>query len=120
VDAGRSERRASTTKSAGISLCPVTFVALSPDQERRAVEALAELLVPLLAVAHGSHVGPIAVPVGAGGGLANTNPQPGSPATTSSNDDASFDDHDVPVGHDGEVKRETSGLRLGARPGLAP
>lgn len=52
-DAGRPERRTSTTNRASISLCPVTFVALSPDQERRAVEALAELLVPLLGVAHG-------------------------------------------------------------------
>lgn len=30
-----------------IRLCPATFVDLSPDQERHAIEALAELLVPL-------------------------------------------------------------------------
>ena len=108
-DAGRSERRTSTSQSAGISLCPVTFVALSPSQERRAVEALAELLVPLLGVAHGSRVGPIAVPAVAGSALANGHPHPGSPTTTLSDDDASFDDHDAPVGHDGGVGPERSG-----------
>jgi hypothetical protein len=35
--------------STSIRLRPATFVDLSPDQERHAVEALAKLLVPLLA-----------------------------------------------------------------------
>jgi hypothetical protein len=35
-----------------IHLCPATFVDLSADQERHAVEALAELLVPLLTDPH--------------------------------------------------------------------
>jgi hypothetical protein len=35
--------------STGVRLYPATFVDLSPDQERHAIEALAELLVPLLA-----------------------------------------------------------------------
>jgi hypothetical protein len=48
-EAPRPERRASTaTGSSAIVLCPATFVELSADQERSAVEALAELLVPLL------------------------------------------------------------------------
>jgi hypothetical protein len=32
-----------------IRLCPATFVEISADQERHAIDALAELLVPLLA-----------------------------------------------------------------------
>ena len=35
-----------------IHLCPATFVDLSADQERHAIEALAELLVPLLTDPH--------------------------------------------------------------------
>jgi hypothetical protein len=31
-----------------IGLCPATFVDLSPDRERRSIEALAELKVPLV------------------------------------------------------------------------
>jgi len=38
----------SSTGGGGIHLCPATFVDLSTDQERHAIEALAELLVPLL------------------------------------------------------------------------
>jgi hypothetical protein len=34
--------------SSAIVLCPATFVELSADQERCAIGALAELLVPLL------------------------------------------------------------------------
>jgi len=34
--------------SASIRLCPATSIDLSPDQERHAIEALAELLVPLV------------------------------------------------------------------------
>ena len=34
--------------SASIRLCPATFIDLSPDQERHAIEALAELMVPLV------------------------------------------------------------------------
>ena len=48
-EASRPERRASTaTGSSAIVLCPATFVELSADQERSAIGALAELLVPLL------------------------------------------------------------------------
>jgi hypothetical protein len=35
-----------------IHLCPATFVDLSADQERHAIEALAELLVPFLTDPH--------------------------------------------------------------------
>jgi hypothetical protein len=45
----------SSSSSAGspdIHLCPATFVDLSADQERHAIEALAELLVPLLTDPH--------------------------------------------------------------------
>ena len=38
-----------STGSTSIRLCPATFVNLSPDQQRHAIEALAELLVPILA-----------------------------------------------------------------------
>ena len=38
-----------STGPTSIRLCPATFIDLSPDQERHAIEALAELLVPLLA-----------------------------------------------------------------------
>jgi hypothetical protein len=31
-----------------IGLCPATFVDLSPDQERQAIDAWAELMVPLV------------------------------------------------------------------------
>jgi hypothetical protein len=34
--------------SPSIQLCPATFVDLTPDEERHAIEALAELLVPLV------------------------------------------------------------------------
>jgi len=37
-----------STTSSAIALCPATFVELTADQERCAIEALAELLVPLL------------------------------------------------------------------------
>src|ERR1035437_4658122 len=47
-EASRPERRSSTTDRTGISLCPTTFVEISADQERHAIEALAELLVPFL------------------------------------------------------------------------
>jgi len=40
--------RSSSPESSTIHLCPATFVDLSGDQERQAIEALAELLVPLL------------------------------------------------------------------------
>jgi hypothetical protein len=36
------------TGSTSIQLCPATFVDLTPDEERHAIEALAELLVPLV------------------------------------------------------------------------
>jgi hypothetical protein len=39
---------ATAASSPTIVLCPATFVELSADQERSAVGALAELLVPLL------------------------------------------------------------------------
>jgi len=74
-DAGRPERRTSTT-SAGFSLCPATFVDLSPEQERRAVEALAELLVPWLGVAPGSPSGPIPVHLVPAGALTNGQRRP--------------------------------------------
>ncbi len=108
-EAPRPERATSTRKGAGISLRPVTFVALSPEQERRAVEALAELLVPLLGVGHQSRIGPTAEHVVAGVDLSDTNPHPGSPATTSSNDDEPLDDDHVTIGHPQEVKAERSG-----------
>jgi hypothetical protein len=38
----------SSSESSTIHLCPATFVDLTGDQERHAIEALAELLVPLL------------------------------------------------------------------------
>jgi hypothetical protein len=117
-NSARPERGTSTTNSAGIALCPVTFVALSPGQERRAVEALAELLVPLLGVKHGSRTGPIAVPAGAGSALANGQQRPGSRPTTASEDDASFDDHDAPVGHDGELGPARSGSESEQGPAL--
>jgi hypothetical protein len=48
-EARRPERPASpVTGSTAIVLCPATFVELTADQERRAIGALAELLVPLL------------------------------------------------------------------------
>ena len=53
--APRPERPSYSSSSAGspdIHLCPATFVDLSADQERHAVEALAELLVPLLTDPH--------------------------------------------------------------------
>jgi hypothetical protein len=37
-----------SARSTGIRLCPATFVDLMPDQERNAIEALAELMVPLV------------------------------------------------------------------------
>jgi hypothetical protein len=37
-----------STGSTSIRLCPATFVDLSADQERHAIEALAELLMPLV------------------------------------------------------------------------
>jgi hypothetical protein len=36
------------TGPTSIQLCPATFVDLTPDEERHAIEALAELLVPLV------------------------------------------------------------------------
>jgi len=38
----------SSAVNSDIHLCPPTFVDLSADQERHAIEALAELLVPFL------------------------------------------------------------------------
>lgn len=46
-EAPRPERLSSSASST-IQLCPATFVELTGDQERQAIEALAELLVPLL------------------------------------------------------------------------
>ncbi|MHB1505017.1 MAG: hypothetical protein ACYCYD_13840 [Acidimicrobiales bacterium] len=40
--------RPSSPESSTICLCPATFVELTGDQQRQAIEALAELLVPLL------------------------------------------------------------------------
>jgi len=47
-EAPRPERLSSSPESSTIHLCPATFVELTGDQERHAIEALAELLVPLL------------------------------------------------------------------------
>jgi hypothetical protein len=48
-EAPRPKRPSSSpTGSTSIQLCPAMFVDLSPDQERQAIEALAELLVPLV------------------------------------------------------------------------
>ena len=47
-EAPRPVRPSSSPQSTAIYLCPATFVELTGDQERHAVEALAELLVPLL------------------------------------------------------------------------
>jgi len=38
-----------STGPTSIRLCPAAFIDLSPDQERHAIEARAELMVPLLA-----------------------------------------------------------------------
>jgi len=46
-EAPRPERL-SSPDSIAIHLCPATYVDLSGDQERQAIAALAELLVPLL------------------------------------------------------------------------
>jgi len=51
----RPEHPSYSSSSAGspdIHLSPATFVDLSADQERHAIEALAELLVPLLTDPH--------------------------------------------------------------------
>jgi len=50
----------SVTGSPTIVLCPATFVELTADQERCAIGALAELLVPLL----GDPAGTIPDPAG--------------------------------------------------------
>jgi len=47
-EAPRPERLSSSPESSTIRLCPATFVELTGDQERQAIETLAELLVPLL------------------------------------------------------------------------
>jgi len=47
-EARRPERPSSSPESTAIHLCPATFVDLTDDQERQAIEALAELMVPLL------------------------------------------------------------------------
>jgi len=47
-EAPRPERLSSSPESSTIHLCPATFVDLTGDQERHAIKALAELLVPLL------------------------------------------------------------------------
>jgi hypothetical protein len=60
-EAPRPERpAASAAGSPTIVLCPATFVELSADQERCAIGALAELLVPLL----GDSAGTIPDPAG--------------------------------------------------------
>jgi len=46
-----------------IHLCPATFVDLSADQERQAIEALAELLVPLLSDPHRALANPGSDPI---------------------------------------------------------
>lgn len=52
-EASRPKRpSSSSTGAASIRLCPATFVEISADQERHAIDALAELLVPLLARPH--------------------------------------------------------------------
>jgi hypothetical protein len=54
-EAPRPERQSSSPSSTGgsdIHLRPATFVDLSADQERHAIKALAELLVPLLTDPH--------------------------------------------------------------------
>ena len=46
-----------------VHLRPATFVDLSADQERLAIEALAELLVPFLTDPHRAPIAPIAKPI---------------------------------------------------------
>jgi len=46
-EAPRPALPSSSPQSTAIHLCPATFVELTGDQERHAIEALAELLVPL-------------------------------------------------------------------------
>jgi hypothetical protein len=52
---------ASVADSPAIALCPATFVELSADQERRAIGALAELLVPLLGDPSGTSPDPVGI-----------------------------------------------------------
>ena len=46
-----------------IHLCPATFVDLSADQERQAIEALVELLVPFLTDPHRQLANPNTEPI---------------------------------------------------------
>ena len=59
----RRPERPSSPDSSTIHLCPATFVDLSGDQERQAIEALAELLVPLLTTPLGGSSDQMADPV---------------------------------------------------------
>ncbi|MDA8280759.1 MAG: hypothetical protein M0Z63_10130 [Actinomycetota bacterium] len=64
-EAPRPERPSSSSspERSAIHLCPATFVELSGDQERHAIEALAELLVPLLTSPLREPADPVADPV---------------------------------------------------------
>lgn len=92
-EAPRPGRRSSTTDSTGISLCPATFVALSPEQERRAVEALAELLVPLLTEAQRSRTRRNTDPIFVSGAAAILNLRSDSHTTTHLSDHEPCDSH---------------------------